>query len=85
VVCAASAEVAVDILNQRSDIDLVFSDSRDARHERPRARPPDPGTSSGDAGGACLGYSDRAAAAIAEGFTLLQKPYSLERVAKIIG
>jgi two-component system NtrC family sensor kinase len=78
VVCAASAEVAVDILNQRSDIDLVFSDivmpgmsglelGRLIREHHPETPVV-----------LASGYSDRAAVAVAEGFTLLQKPYSLE-------
>ena len=82
VVCAASAEVAVDILNQRSDIDLVFSDivmpgmsglelGRLIREHHPETPVV-----------LASGYSDRAAAALAEGFTLLQKPYSLEALRK---
>jgi len=82
VVCAASAEVAVDILNQRSDIDLVFSDivmpgmsglelGRLIREHHPETPVV-----------LASGYSDRAAAAVAEGFTLLQKPYSLEALRK---
>jgi two-component system NtrC family sensor kinase len=82
VVCAASAEVAVDILNQRSDIDLVFSDivmpgmsglelGRLIREHHPETPVV-----------LASGYSDRAAAAREEGFTLLQKPYSLEALRK---
>jgi two-component system NtrC family sensor kinase len=82
VVCAASAEVAVDILNQRSDIDLVFSDivmpgmsglelGRLIREHHPETPVV-----------LASGYSDRAAAAVEEGFTLLQKPYSLEALRK---
>jgi two-component system NtrC family sensor kinase len=82
VVCAASAEVAVDILNQRDDIDLVFSDivmpgmsglelGRLIREHHPETPVV-----------LASGYSDRAAAAVAEGFTLLQKPYSLEALRK---
>jgi two-component system NtrC family sensor kinase len=82
VVCAASAEVAVDILNQRNDIDLVFSDivmpgmsglelGRLIREHHPETPVV-----------LASGYSDRAAAALAEGFTLLQKPYSLEALRK---
>jgi two-component system NtrC family sensor kinase len=78
VVCAASAEVAVDILNQRSDIDLVFSDivmpgmsglelGRLIREHHPETPVV-----------LASGYSDRAALAVEEGFILLQKPYSLE-------
>jgi two-component system NtrC family sensor kinase len=82
VVCASSAEVAVDILNRRDDIDLVFSDivmpgmsglelGRLIREHHPET-----------AVVLASGYSDRAAAALAEGFTLLQKPYSLEALRK---
>jgi two-component system NtrC family sensor kinase len=78
VVCATSAEVAVDILNQRSDIDLVFSDivmpgmsglelGRLIREHHPETPVV-----------LASGYSDRAAIAVEEGFTLLQKPYSLD-------
>jgi two-component system NtrC family sensor kinase len=82
VVCAASAEVAVDILNRRSDIDLVFSDivmpgmsglelGRLIREHHPETPVV-----------LASGYSDRAAAAVEEGFRLLQKPYSLETLRK---
>lgn len=82
VICAASAEVAVDILNQRRDIDLVFSDivmpgmsglelGRLIREHHPETPVI-----------LASGYSDRAALAIEEGFTLLQKPYSLEALRK---
>src|SRR3954470_12898642 len=82
VVCAASAEIAVDILNQRSDIDLVFSDivmpgmsglelGRLIREHHPETPVV-----------LASGYSDRAAAAREEGFILLQKPYSLEALRK---
>ena len=82
VVCAASAEVAVDILNQRSDIDLVFSDivmpgmsglelGRLIREHHPETPVI-----------LASGYSERAAVAVEEGFTLLQKPYSLEALRK---
>jgi two-component system NtrC family sensor kinase len=82
VVCAASAETAVDILNQRNDIDLVFSDivmpgmsglelGRLIREHHPETPVV-----------LASGYSDRAALAVEEGFTLLQKPYSLEALRK---
>src|SRR3954464_11218746 len=82
VVCAASAEVALEILNQRSDIDLVFSDivmpgmsglelGRLIREHHPETPVV-----------LASGYSDRAAAALEEGFILLQKPYSLEALRK---
>jgi two-component system NtrC family sensor kinase len=82
VVCASSAEAAVDILNQRGDIDLVFSDivmpgmsglelGRLIREHHPETPVV-----------LASGYSDRAAIAVREGFTLLQKPYSLEALRK---
>jgi two-component system NtrC family sensor kinase len=82
VVCAASAEAAVDILNQRNDIDLVFSDivmpgmsglelGRLIREHHPETPVV-----------LASGYSDRAALALEEGFPLLQKPYSLEALRK---
>ncbi len=85
VVCATSAEMAVDILNQRSDIDLVFSDivmpgmsglelGRLIREHHPETPVI-----------LASGYSDRAAVAVEEGFTLLQKPYSLEGLRKALG
>jgi len=82
VICAASAEAAVEILNKRDDIDLVFSDivmpgmsglelARLIREHHPETPIV-----------LATGYSDRAAAALAEGFVLLQKPYSLEALRK---
>src|SRR4051794_33004323 len=82
VICAASAEAAVEILNKRNDIDLVFSDivmpgmsglelARLIREHHPETPIM-----------LATGYSDRAAAALAEGFILLQKPYSLEALRK---
>jgi two-component system NtrC family sensor kinase len=82
VVCATSAEGAVNILNQRNDIDLVFSDivmpgmsglelGRLIREHHPETPVV-----------LASGYSDRAAMAVEEGFTLLQKPYSLEALRK---
>ncbi|WP_375414776.1 ATP-binding protein [uncultured Bradyrhizobium sp.] len=82
VVCATSAEVAVDILNRRTDIDLVFSDivmpgmsglelGRLIREHHPETPVV-----------LASGYSDRAALAVEEGFILLQKPYSLEALRK---
>ena len=78
VVKAASAEAAVETLNQRRDIDLVFSDIvmpgmsglelgrlvRDHHPEIPVLL--------------ASGYSDKAARAVEDGFVLLEKPYSLE-------
>jgi two-component system NtrC family sensor kinase len=70
------------MLNKRNDIDLVFSDivmpgmsglelARLIREHHPETPIM-----------LATGYSDRAAAALAEGFILLQKPYSLEALRK---
>jgi two-component system NtrC family sensor kinase len=78
VIKAGNAESAVATLNQRKDIDLVFSDIampgmsglelgrlvRDHHPEIPVVL--------------ASGYSDKAARAVEEGFLLLEKPYSLE-------
>jgi two-component system NtrC family sensor kinase len=78
VVRADNAEIAIETLNRRSDIDLVFSDIampgmsglelgrlvRDHYPEIPVVL--------------ASGYSDKAARAVEEGFLLLEKPYSLE-------
>ena len=78
VVMAGNAEAAVETLNRRKDIDLVFSDIampgmsglelgrlvRDHHPEIPVVL--------------ATGYSDKAARAVEEGFLLLEKPYSLE-------
>jgi two-component system NtrC family sensor kinase len=78
VVKAISAEAAVETLNRRKDIDLVFSDIvmpgmsglelgrlvRDHHPEIPVVL--------------ASGYSDKAARAVEDGFVLLEKPYSLE-------
>jgi two-component system, NtrC family, sensor kinase len=78
VVKAENAEAAVETLNRRRDIDLVFSDIampgmsglelgrlvRDHHPEIPVVL--------------ATGYSDKAARAVEEGFLLLEKPYSLE-------
>jgi two-component system NtrC family sensor kinase len=78
VVMADSAEAAVETLNRRRDIDIVFSDIampgmsglelgrlvRDHHPEIPVVL--------------ATGYSDKAARAVEEGFLLLEKPYSLE-------
>src|SRR4051794_14932215 len=82
VICAASAEAAVEMLNKRNDIDLVFSDivmpgmsglelARLIREHHPETPIV-----------LATGYSDRAATALAEGFVLLQKPYSLDALRK---
>jgi two-component system NtrC family sensor kinase len=84
VVQANSAEAAIDALNNRQDIDLVLSDIVM------------PGMSGLEFGRLvreyypeipvilASGYSDMAAVARAEGFTLIQKPYSPEALKKII-
>ncbi|WP_022720852.1 hybrid sensor histidine kinase/response regulator [Rhodopseudomonas sp. B29] len=78
VVRATSAEAAVEILNKRRDIDLVFSDIvmpgmsglelarliREHHAETPVVL--------------ASGYSEGTATALREGFPLLQKPYTLE-------
>jgi two-component system, NtrC family, sensor kinase len=78
VVKAENAEAAIEILNRRDDIDLVFSDIampgmsglelgrlvRDHHPEVPVVL--------------ATGYSEKATRAVEEGFLLLEKPYSLE-------
>ena len=78
VVHANSAEAALELLNNRHDIRLVFSDIvmpgmsglelgrliRERYREMPVVL--------------TSGYSDRSATALQEGFMLLQKPYTLE-------
>jgi two-component system NtrC family sensor kinase len=82
VILASSAEDAVALLNRRSDINLVFSDivmpgmsglelGRLIREHHPETPVV-----------LASGYSDRAATAVQEGFTLLQKPYSMEALRK---
>jgi two-component system NtrC family sensor kinase len=80
VVTAESGERAVDILNGPNELDVVFSDivlpglsgvelARIVREHHPQV-------------GVVLatGYSEKTAAAVADGFTLLQKPYTKENV-----
>ena len=77
VVGVDSAEAAIETLNRRQDIDLVFSDiampgmsglelARLVRDHHPEI-------------GIVLatGYSDKATRAVEEGFRLIEKPYSL--------
>jgi two-component system NtrC family sensor kinase len=78
VVLASNAELAIEELNARRDIDLVFSDIampgmsglelgrlvRDHHPEIPVVL--------------ATGFSDKAQRAVEEGFLLLEKPYSLE-------
>ncbi|PZA12970.1 hybrid sensor histidine kinase/response regulator [Rhodopseudomonas palustris] len=78
VVPANCAEAAIEVLNRRRDIDLVFSDivmpgmsglelARLIREHHPETPVI-----------LASGYSDRSASALSEGFLLLQKPYTLE-------
>ena len=78
VLLANSAEAAIDALNKRRDIDLVLSDivmpgmsglefGRLVREHHPEINVI-----------LATGYSDKAAVATAEGFTLIRKPYSPE-------
>jgi two-component system NtrC family sensor kinase len=84
VVKADSAEAAIALLNQRSDIDLVFSDivmpgmsgielARIVREHHPEISVV-----------LASGYSDRSASALEEGFPLLQKPYTLDALRKAL-
>ena len=84
VLLANSAEAAIDALNKRRDIDLVLSDivmpgmsglefGRLVREHHPEINVI-----------LATGYSDKAAVATAEGFTLIRKPYSPETLARTI-
>ena len=85
VVHASTAEAALEILQSRSDIDLVLSDIVM------------PGMSGLELGRLirqfhatasivlASGYSDKATEARSEGFALLQKPYSLEALQRVLG
>lgn len=80
VIDAASAEAAIELLNTSPGIDLVFSDIvmpgmnglELARLIREHHR--------GIAIILASGYSEKASAALAEGFLLLSKPYSLDEL-----
>jgi len=85
VLLANSAEAAIDVLNKRHGIDLVLSDivmpgmsglelGRLVREYHPEIPVI-----------LASGYSDKAAVATAEGFTLIPKPYSPESLQRIIG
>jgi len=84
VVRVGSAEDAIDLLNNRRDIDLVFSDivmpgmsglelGRLIREHHPETPVV-----------LASGYSDRSASALSEGFPLLQKPYTLDTLRKAL-
>ncbi|WP_322516636.1 response regulator [Rhodopseudomonas palustris] len=84
VVKVCSAEDAIDLLNKRKDIDLVFSDivmpgmsglelGRLIREHHPETPVV-----------LASGYSDRSASALSEGFPLLQKPYTLDALRKAL-
>jgi len=85
VVAARSAELALDILGRRSDVDLVVSDivmpgmSGLELGRLIRQRYPDLAVI------LATGYSDKASEALREGFVLLQKPYSLDLLRKALG
>ena len=81
---AVSAEIAIEALHKRRDIELVMSDivmpgmsglelGRLIRERHPNI-PVIP----------VSGYSDKAAAAINEGFTLIRKPYSPEALGRVL-
>ncbi|MGP9812091.1 ATP-binding protein [Rhodopseudomonas sp. NSM] len=84
VVKVCSAEDAIDLLNKRNDIDLVFSDivmpgmsglelGRLIREHHPETPVV-----------LASGYSDRSASALNDGFPLLQKPYTLDTLRKAL-
>ena len=85
VIQVGSAEVAIEALNKRQDIDVVLSDivmpgmsglelGRLVREYHPEI-----------AMILASGYSDKATVAIEEGFTLIRKPYSLETLRRTLG
>ncbi|ABD07965.1 periplasmic sensor hybrid histidine kinase [Rhodopseudomonas palustris HaA2] len=84
VVTVGTAEAAIELLNKRKDIDLVFSDivmpgmsglelGRLIREHHPETPVV-----------LASGYSDRSASALSEGFPLLQKPYTLDALRKAL-
>jgi two-component system NtrC family sensor kinase len=84
VIQAGSAEIAIEALNKRHDIDLVLSDivmpgmsglelGRLVREYHPEI-----------AMVLASGYSDKATVAIEEGFTLIRKPYSPETLRRTL-
>jgi len=84
VVQASSAEIGIEALNKRQDIDLVLSDivmpgmsglelGRLVREYHPEI-----------AVVLASGYSDKATVATEEGFTLIRKPYSIETLRRTL-
>jgi signal transduction histidine kinase/CheY-like chemotaxis protein len=84
VVRAETAEIGLEILQRRSDIDLIFSDivmpgmsgiefGRIVRQRYPAIPIL-----------LASGYSDKAAVAVSEGFRLLQKPYAIDTLRKAL-
>ncbi len=57
---------------------------RDARHERDRTRPDDPQALSRTARGSDIGYSHVLAEEGRHGFELLQKPYAVETLSRVL-
>jgi two-component system NtrC family sensor kinase len=84
VVRAETAEIALEILRERQDIDLIFSDivmpgmSGIEFGRLVRQRYPEIPII------LASGYSDKAAVALSEGFRLLQKPYAIETLRKAL-
>jgi signal transduction histidine kinase/CheY-like chemotaxis protein len=84
VIRAETAEIALGILQERPDIDLIFSDivmpgmsgiefGRIVRQQYPQIPII-----------LASGYSDKAAVALSEGFRLLQKPYAIDTLRKAL-
>jgi two-component system NtrC family sensor kinase len=84
VVLAETAEIALEILQRRRDVDLILSDivmpgiSGIEFGQIVRERYPDIPIV------LASGYSDKAAVALSEGFRLLQKPYAIDTLRKTL-